>query len=110
MTKILLIFLSLTIFTLTTSNAAIYKGQRVFLKKCLKCHDSGEVFIATYNIKEWTKWTKSEGRSLASLHLKSKKAKKSHNYFKSKSYTKKAKHLKDFLVEYAKDSGKVPVL
>jgi len=108
MSKLLLIFLSLTIFTLTTSNAAIYKGQRIFVKKCLKCHDAGQSFVSTYKMKKWKKLMKNKGKPLADLHLKSKKAKKSYKYFKSKKYTKKYKHLKQFLVEYAKDSGNVP--
>lgn len=108
MKKILLIALSLTILTLSSSDAAIYKGQRVFIKKCLKCHDSGQNFVAKYKMKKWKKLMKKKGKGLAEIHLKSKKAKKSWKYFKSKKYAKKSKHLKQFLVEYAKDSGNVP--
>ena len=108
MTKFIFILLSLTIFSLTTSNAAIYKGQRVFVKKCLKCHDAGQSFVSQYKMKKWKKWMKKKGKPLAKLHLKDKKAKKSWKYFKSKKYTKKSKHLKQFLIEYAKDSGNVP--
>jgi hypothetical protein len=108
MNKFLLIILSLTIFTLSTSNAAIYKGQRIFVKKCLQCHTSGQVFVAKYKIKQWKKFMGKDGKSLADLHLKSKKAQKSWKYFKSEKYLKKSKHLRQFLVEYAKDSGNVP--
>lgn len=108
MTRVLVIFLSLTFLTLSTSNAAIYKGQRVFVKQCVKCHDSGQAFVAEYKMKTWKKFMKKKGKLLAKVHLDSKKAKKSHKYFKSKKYTKKTKHLKQFLVEYAKDSGNVP--
>jgi len=108
MTKFLLVLLSLTILTLSSSDAAIYKGQRVFVKKCLKCHDSGQNFVAKYKMKKWKRWMKKKGKPLAKLHLKNKSAKKSWRYFKSKKYYKKSKHLKQFLVEYAKDSGNVP--
>ena len=108
MKKILLIALSLAFFTLSSSNAAIYKGQRIFIKKCLKCHDSGQNFIAKYKMKKWKKLMKKKGKGLAEIHLKSEKAKKSWKYFKSKKYARKSKHLKQFLVEYAKDSGNVP--
>lgn len=108
MTKILLIVLSLTIFTLSSSDAAIYKGQRIFIKKCLKCHKSGQNFIAKYKMKKWKKLMRKKGKPLAIIHLKSEKAKKSWKYFKSRKYAKKSKHLKQFLVEYAKDSGNVP--
>lgn len=108
MKKLVLILLSLTVLTLTSSNAAIYKGQRVFVKKCVKCHDAGQNFVAEYKMKKWKKWMKKKGKPLSALHLKKSKAKKSWKYFKSKKYFKKAKHLKQFLVEYAKDSGNVP--
>jgi len=108
MTKFILIVLSLTVFSLTSSNAAVYKGQRIFVKKCLKCHKKGQNFVNEYKMKHWKKLMKKKGKSLAELHLKSEKAKKSWKYFKSKRYSKKSKHLKQFLVEYAKDSGNVP--
>jgi len=108
MNKYILIILSLVVFTLSSSDAAIYKGQRIFIKKCLKCHDSGQNFIAKYKMKKWKKLMRKKGRDLAEIHLQSKKAKKSWKYFKSKKYAKKSKHLKQFLVEYAKDSGNVP--
>jgi uncharacterized membrane protein YgaE (UPF0421/DUF939 family) len=108
MVRFLLIFISLTILSLTTADAAIYKGQRVFIKKCLKCHKSGQNFVSKYKAKKWKKWMKKKGKPLAELHLKNKKAKKSWKYFKSKRYYRKSKHLRQFLVEYAKDSGNVP--
>ena len=108
MTKIFLIFLSLAFLTLSSSNAAIYKGQKVFVKQCVKCHDSGQAFVAEYKMKQWKKLMNKKGKMLAKIHLDSQKAKKSHKYFKSSAFTKKSKHLKQFLVEYAKDSGNVP--
>ena len=108
MVKFLLICISFTILSLTSADAAIYKGQRVFIKKCLKCHKTGQNFIAKYKQRQWKKWMKQKGKPLAELHLNSKEAKKSWKYFKNKRYTKKSKHLRQFLVEYAKDSGNVP--
>lgn len=63
MTKFLLVLLSLTILTLSSSDAAIYKGQRVFVKKCLKCHDSGQNFVAKYKMKKWKRWMKKKGET-----------------------------------------------
>ena len=108
MTKFLLILISLTILSLSSADAAIYKGQRVFIKKCLKCHKSGQDFVRKRTMRQWKKLMKKKGKPLAELHLKNKKAKKSWKYFKSRRYTRKAKHLKQFLIEYAKDSGNVP--
>jgi len=108
MSKIIFFIVTLTIFTTLTSTAAIYKGQKIFVKHCVKCHDGGQAFIAKKKIRAWKKLMKKKGMPLAKLHLKSSKAKKSWKYFKSKKYSKKSKHLKQFLVEYAKDSGNVP--
>ena len=98
----------MSLFALSPVSGAIYKGQKVFVKKCVGCHDTGQAFVAEHRIRDYKKWMSKKGKPLAQLHLKSKKAKKSHKYFKSSSYAKKSKHLKDFLTEYAKDSGNVP--
>ena len=105
-TSLLLIF----IITSFTSSAAIYKGQREFVKKCVKCHKSGQAFVATKKKVIWKKLMKNKGEKLSYIHLYSSddKALSSKEYFKSKHYTDKSKHLKQFLMEYAKDSGNVP--
>lgn len=108
MNKFFLFLLSVTFLTLGSANAAIYKGQKVFVKECVECHDSGQSFIATKKIREWKKLMRKKGRGLAELHLAEKKARKSWRYFKSSKYTRKTKHLAQFLIEYAKDSGNVP--
>lgn len=108
MKKSIFFLLSVTILTLSSSQAAIYKGQRVFKKKCVECHGNGQTFVSKYNIEYWSNIMGSDGTPLKKLHLKSAKAEKSHKYFNSKSYTRKTKHLKQFLVEYAKDSGNIP--
>ena len=51
---------------------------------------------------------KKKGKALAELHLEDDKAKKSWKYFNNKLYAKDSRHLEDFLIEYAKDSGNVP--
>ena len=110
MNKFFIFLLSIFVFTSLTSSAAIYKGQREFVKKCVKCHKAGQGFIATKKKRTWKKLMKKKGKKLAQIHLKSgdRKAKKSHRYFKSRKFTRKTKHLKQFLIEYAKDSGNVP--
>ena len=108
MNRYLFVFISLIFVLLTPSSAAVYKGQKVFIKKCLKCHETGQAFVAENKIRAWKKLMKNKGEPLADLHLEDKKAKDSWSYFKSSKYSKKSKHLKDFLVEYAKDSGNAP--
>ena len=109
MNKFTLIFFSIVTLSLTSANAAIYKGQMVFVKKCIPCHKDGETLLAKYKMDHWEELMNENGKQLADLHLKSKKAEKSWAYFRGKRYLKKSKDLKDFLVEYAKDSGNVPV-
>jgi hypothetical protein len=87
--------------------AAAYKGQRIYAKHCVACHGRQE-FIGSKTASQWSALFVNKAKPLVSLHLKSKKAKESWDYFSSKKFTKKSRHLKDFLVEYAKDSGKVP--
>jgi uncharacterized membrane protein YgaE (UPF0421/DUF939 family) len=96
------------VVVLVDADAAIYKGQKEFSKKCAKCHRQKQTFIASHTQSEWKKLLGNDGKVLAKLHLDSKKAEKSWNYFKDSRYTKKVRHLKQFLVEYAKDSGNVP--
>jgi len=110
MNKLFLFFFSIFILTSLSSSAAVYKGQRIFVKKCVKCHKNGQQFIATKKKRTWKKLMKKKGKKLAQIHINSKniKAIKSKKYFKSRKYKKKSKHLKQFLMEYAKDSGNVP--
>ena len=108
MKKIFALALPALLLTATMCDAAVYKGQREFHKKCKKCHENGQEVAETYTRHEWKKMMKNKGEGLAEIHLNSEKAKKSWSYFKSHKYQKNARHLKDFMVEYAKDSGNVP--
>jgi len=108
MSKVLLLIISIFVLSQLSLSAAAYKGQREFLKKCVSCHSKKQAFISTKYSDEWEDFMDNNGKELADLHLRSEDAKKSWKYFKSKKYTKKVKHLEDFLLEYAKDSGNVP--
>jgi len=114
MKKTFFIICSILYLTTISSHAALYKGQRVYSKVCMACHTDGETFIATKKQKEWNSLMNKKGKKLAKLHLKSQefqkevKYKKYKKYFEGKTFKKKSKHLKQFLVEYAKDSGNVP--
>lgn len=108
MNKIFLLFITISIFSLSPLSAAVYKGQKIFVKKCVDCHQTGQAFIAQKKIRAWKNLMKNKGEPLADIHLKSDKAEESWKYFNSKKYNKESKDLKHFLVEYAKDSGNVP--
>jgi len=108
MKKVVMSVLALTVLGLGSADAAVYKGQKVYIKKCRKCHGGGLEVAASKKKRTWKKLMKNKGEGLAKLHLENKKAKASWKYFESTKYTKRAKHLQDFMVEYAKDSGNVP--
>ncbi|MEE8589444.1 MAG: cytochrome c [Sulfurimonadaceae bacterium] len=108
MRKIIMYVLAITVLGLGSAEAAVYKGQKVYIKKCRKCHGGGLEVAASKKKRTWKKLLKNKGEGMAKLHLENKKAKKSHKYFKSKKFKKRARHLNDFMVEYAKDSGNVP--
>ena len=108
MKKLIIYALAITVLGLGSAEARVYKGQKVYVKKCRKCHGGGLEVAASKKKRTWKKLTKNKGAALAQLHLENKKAKKSWKYFKSKKYQKGARHLKDFMIEYAKDSGNVP--
>ncbi|MGB5965579.1 MAG: cytochrome C [Sulfurimonadaceae bacterium] len=108
MKKIVISLLALTVLGLGSAEAAVYKGQKVYIKKCRKCHGGGLEVAASKKKRTWKKLLEKKGEGLAQVHLDNEKAKKSWKYFESKKFKKRAKHLKDFMVEYAKDSGNVP--
>jgi len=109
MNKLVAFSLFLTITFYSHLNAAIYKGQMEFLAECIGCHYEPFVFLESKNKSWWKKEMKDNGRLVAYYHIKDLKAKDSWEYFRSKQYSKKARHLSDFLQEYAKDSGNIPV-
>lgn len=93
---------------LSTLNAATYKGQKIYIETCKECHGGGQALAGSKKQRAWAKIMENNGDKLAQIHLNSKKAESSWPYFNSRIYSKNAKHLEDFLVEYAADSGNVP--
>lgn len=89
-------------------NAATYKGQKVYIESCKECHGGGQELAASKNTRTWEKIMDKKGEKLADIHMSSKKAQASWEYFESRKFTKDSKHLEDFLTEYARDSGNVP--
>lgn len=109
MNRLLAFFLFLSITFFSHLNAAVYKGQMEFLAECIGCHHKPFLFLETKTKSWWKKEMSEKGKSVAYIHIKSLKAKDSWKYFRSKQYSKKARHLSDFLQEYAKDSGNIPI-
>jgi len=100
---------ALTLLTASSMlNAATYKGQKIYIETCKECHGGGQALAGSKKQRVWARMMDNKGEKLAQIHLNSKKAEASWPYFNSRVYTKNAKHLEDFLVEYAADSGNVP--
>ena len=108
MKKLSLICLAASVLAVASLDAAVYKGQREYVKKCRKCHGDGQKLMASRDKMGWERLMKNNGEPLAKLHLENDKAKKSWDYFEDKQFRKKAKHLENFMLEYASDSGNVP--
>lgn len=89
-------------------NAATYKGQKVYIESCKGCHGGGQELAASKKMSTWEKIMDKKGEKLADIHMASKKAQPSWEYFGDRKFTKDSRHLEDFLTEYAKDSGNVP--
>ena len=91
------------------SCCAVCTFKRMNTKKGIYCSEGKDIKMKTLN--HTHKGVASNGvlksHPIARTH-KDKKAQKLWKYFKSSTYKKKTKHLKQFLVEYAKDSGNVP--
>jgi len=100
--------LCLAVLAVGSVDAAVYKGQREYVKKCRTCHGDGQKLMASKDKSQWETIMKKDGEALAKLHLGNEKAKESWEYFKDGSFAKKAKHLQEFMEEYASDSGNVP--
>ncbi len=108
MKKLLLASTLLGILVLPSLDAAVYKGQMEYVKKCRKCHGEGQKLLASHTTEEWEELMNNKGKALASEHLRTDDAKASWEYFESEKFRDKAKHLRDFMMEYASDSGNVP--
>jgi len=89
----------------STASADIKKGQKIYLKKCKKCHGNGTKGAAMHTQAEWNDLFDADAAKIIEAH----KGSKAEKYFNGKKFIGKyAPHLKDFLHEYGNDSGNVP--
>lgn len=108
MNRFFILTLFLSLFFYSAAQAAIYKGQREFVNSCLQCHKNGREFIADKKRAEWKKIMDNKGEELVRIHLNSSAAKDSYSYFTSDGFLQNVRNLEQFLLEYSKNSGKVP--
>ena len=55
MNKLFFSFVAIIFLTLGLSQAAVYKGQKEYVKKCRKCHNNGQELAASKKMREWKK-------------------------------------------------------
>jgi len=105
-----LVVLSLIVFAVSNLEAALYKGQKEFIKRCSRCHTNGQAFISKKSSAEWEEYMKNNADELMKVHLNTGDTQKrdSYDYFKNGRVEKNSNHLLQFLIEYSKDSGNVP--
>lgn len=108
MHKFSILLMGAVLFASGISHASAHRGQKVYIKNCRDCHSSGKDLAGSKTMDEWDGLMQKKGRALAEFHSKTPKAKASFEYFNSDKYKKDTKNLRDFMREYAKDSGKVP--
>jgi len=108
MKKVVSCALLLGFFLIPAADAAVYKGQKLYVMKCRGCHGLGQVFITAKTQDEWENLMKRNGEPIARLHLKSQEAKETWEYFEGADWKRNARHIHDFMIEYAADSGNVP--
>ncbi len=89
---------------ITSAHADIKKGQKAYLKQCKKCHGNGTKGSAMQTQDAWTAAFENDAEVFKKWHAGTKGEK----YTNSKKFKKYAPHLKDFLYQYASDSGNVP--
>ncbi len=88
----------------TSVNADIRKGQKVYLKKCKRCHGNGTKGAAMKTQDEWEEAFEYDAEIFKEWH----EGTKAERYVNGKRFKKYATDLKDFLYEYGSDSGNVP--
>lgn len=103
----LFIVTTLMMFCMTNASAAIYKGRISYSENCRACHNWNEGVTTSKTKEEWEEVMKNKGLGLAKVHTSSKNCSGAWAYFKSATYKKQSRHLQDFFVEYAKNSGNV---
>lgn len=110
---ILVTVLMISSFSATLNASGIYfQGQKEYLKQCRDCHRESAIFVKKFTISHWSELLDNEGDILSSMHTKLTQkdireeddVQDTIDYFNSKRYLKKVKHLKTFVIRFAKDS------
>lgn len=93
----------------TGLEASASQGKAIYAKNCLTCHISAKGMASNKSAKAWKDlllFKEGPSNALGQIHLDADEAKSSWDYFKSDTYQKESKHLKDFLQKYSSDRGR----
>ena len=101
------ILLALCILITIGFTAEEKKGQRYYLKQCSSCHGNGNRGGNLATIYDWKEYFKNDAQQLKDMHSKQ-EHKALFQYFASKKFEKNKKYMLRFLIEFAKDSHKIP--
>ncbi|HLD22497.1 MAG TPA: c-type cytochrome [Sulfuricurvum sp.] len=88
----------------TAASADVKKGQKIYLKTCKNCHGNGTKGAAMHTQDEWDELFANGGANIIKAHANDKSA----TYFNGDVFKSQSQDLRDFLFEYASDSGNVP--
>lgn len=88
----------------TTASADIKKGQKGYLKACKNCHGNGTKGAAMHTQDEWEDLFAAGGAKIIKAHVGT----KAEPFFNGDGFKSQSQDLRDFLFEYASDSGNVP--
>ncbi len=83
-------------------------GQKLYLKRCSKCHDSGKIGGNMATQKEWELLLSNGAKELINLHIDENNCTGVINYLKGDEFKKEHNRLLKFLQEFANDSEAIP--
>ncbi len=105
--KMVAMILAMTALTVSMAQADVKKGQKIYLKSFKsKFHASGAKFAAEHTQDEWEELFEDKGEGFIDLY--SEKFPKAEKFLENPKNWKKLEHVRDFVIEYASDSGNVP--
>ena len=105
MKRLPIFWLLVLLFLPPLVSASVFKGQRAYMRNCKSCHKSGGDLAKSHTQDEWEEYFDQEAKLLTDMHKKNKEA---IQVLHSKKFRKNIRHLRQFFMKYASDSGNVP--
>lgn len=107
--QILLVAFIAVGFSISSASAKVDKGQKYYLKFFKKSIGKGDVFAKQYTQDEWKALFAGDGSKFITWATQKYSEPKFVKFITSEKFKKKyLKHIGDFCVAYASDSGNIP--